>query len=370
MKKEMFLVLLGMLSAGICQAQEEYMISGKVRGMTIAGVHAVAADFGRPDTIASAKVQGENFLMKGALPDGVRAVNLVFDGVEGQVPLLLENANYQVVVTSQGAMIDGEGPAARLLKEFERVGHDYAVEKNRAEAEFKALEGRRNEAQVQALQVRLDNAYKQSVTRTRELIRANAGSYVAAYVIALGMAADDVTSLREKYDLLAPEARATVPGKAIAAALERHAALAEGGEAPNFTLTKPDGNTFSLHDLPAKWKLVHFWSSQVNSSRCDNAKLVRLYLQYRPRGLEIVSVSFDTNHAAWKQAIGLDGMTWTNGSDLKGMNSEVALLYLVGDLPSYILLDAENRVVLRDLPLAEIEKRLAGLAKKKKKAEK
>lgn len=346
------------------------MISGKIRGLSITRVHAVAADFGKPDTLASAEVQGENFLLTGSLPGGVRAVNLIFDGVEGQVPLLLEHASYQVAVTPQGAAIEGEGPAVKLLKAFERVGHDYNVEKNRAEAEFKALEGRGNEAQVQALQVRLDNAYKQSVSRTLELIRANADSYVTAYVIALGMKGDDPSTLREKFDLLSSSARSTAPGKAISVALERYGSLSEGEEAPNFTLSKPDGNTFSLHDVPAKWKLVHFWSAQVNSSRRDNAKLVRLYLQYRPRGLEIVSVSFDTNHAMWKQAIGLDGMTWTNGSDLKGMSSEVASLYLVSDLPSYILLDGENRVVLRDLPLSEIEKRLAGLTKKKKKTEK
>ena len=33
----------------------------------------------------------------------------------------------------------------------------------------------------------------------------------------------------------------------------------------------------------------------------------------------------DESVAMWKQAIGLDGMIWTNGSDLKGMESEMLL---------------------------------------------
>lgn len=75
----------------------------------------------------------------------------------------------------------------KLWKEFERIGHDYAVEKNRAEAEYKALEGEGNAAKVESLQFRLDNAYKQSVLKTQELIKANADNYVSAYIIALNM---------------------------------------------------------------------------------------------------------------------------------------------------------------------------------------
>ena len=54
---------------------------------------------------------------------------------------MLENINYQVSVTAQGAAIEGEGPAMKLWKEFERIGHDYAVEKNRAEAGIRLWKG-------------------------------------------------------------------------------------------------------------------------------------------------------------------------------------------------------------------------------------
>lgn len=255
----------------------------------------------------------------------------------------------------------------KLWKEFERIGHDYAVEKNRAEAEYKALEGEGNAAKVESLQFRLDNAYKQSVLKTQELIKANADNYVSAYIIALNMAADDEATLRAKYELLGTSARATAPGKAIAAMLDRYGKLIEGEVVPNFTLMKPDGNTFTLHGLPAKWKVIHFWAAQQGSSRQDNSDLVKFYLQYRPKGLEIVSVALDESAAMWKQAIGLDGMIWTNGSDLKGMESEIVRLYLVRDLPTYFLLDAENRIVARNLSFPELRAKMAELTKKKKK---
>lgn len=141
------------------------------------------------------------------------------------------------------------------------------MEKNKVEAEYKALEGGGNPAKVESLQLRLDNAYKQSVLKTQELIKANADNYVSAYVIALNMSADDETTLRAKYELLGTSARATAPGKAIAAMLDRYGKLVEGEVAPNFTLMKPDGNTFTVHGLPAKWKVIHFWAAQQGSSR-------------------------------------------------------------------------------------------------------
>ena len=181
------------------------------------------------------------------------------------------------------------------------------------------------------------------------------------------MLIDDEATLRAKYELLGPSARASVPGKAIAAMLNRYGKLVEGEVAPNFTLMKPDGNTFTLHGLPAKWKVLHFWAARQGSSRQDNSELVKFYLQYRPKGVEVISVSLDDNHAMWKQAIGLDGMIWTNGSDLKGMNSEITRLYLVKDLPVYVLLDAENRIIARDLSFSDLRAKVAELTKKKRK---
>ena len=202
MKKVILLLLSGVLFGGTCLAQNGYTISGKIRGLSVTKVFVVTADFGQVDTLASTLVERDKFILRGTVPGEARAVNLTFAGVEGQVPLLLENINYQVSVTAQGAAIEGEGPAMKLWKEFERIGHDYAVEKNRAEAEYKALEGGGNTAKIESLQFRLDNAYKQSVLKTQELIKANADNYVSAYVIALNMPADDEATLRAKYELL------------------------------------------------------------------------------------------------------------------------------------------------------------------------
>lgn len=162
-------------------------------------------------------------------------------------------------------------------------------------------------------------------------------------------------------------ARATIPGKQIAAALDQYAKLVEGKVAPNFTVEKPDGSLFSLYDIPAKLKLVYFWLSTDPSCRQDNIELVKLYSQYRPQGLEIISISLDDDRVKWKNTIGLDGMVWINGLDLRGFDSLVARLYMVNDLPTIFLIDAENRIVAKGLRGNDLRKKIAELLKKNKK---
>ena len=360
MRKISLIIGLALLSSVACHAQEGYQISGKVSGMADGTLLLIANEGEKPDTLGTIGVKNGTFVFTGNVLRPVAAYLTPANG-EGMIPLILENANFMINVSNAGALIQG-GKQQELLSRFTRISQSFMAEQAKV-----AAEARQPGADVAALQARVDQAYEASVNATLELIKANPDEYATAHVIALGIGSETEEGLRSKYELLGEAARATIPGKRIAAALEQYEKLAVGEVAPNFTLAKPDGNTFSLHDVPAKWKLVHFWAARVERSRRDNADLVKLYLQYRPRGLEIVSVALDDNHAMWKQAIGLDGMIWTNGSDLKGMDSEIVRLYLVNDLPAYFLLDAENRIVARGVSLPEFREKLAELTKKRKK---
>lgn len=51
--------------------------------------------------------------------------------------------------------------------------------------------------------------------------------------------------------------------------------------------------------------------------------MVKLYDDFKDKGLAVISVSLDERKAAWTQAIQKDGMPWVHVSDLKGWKSEV-----------------------------------------------
>ena len=359
MKKTGLLALFGGMLCLPCLAQDGYTVSGRLNGISAGKVYLVTADFGKADTLAETAVSNGNFMFKGTVPGGARAVELVFPGMENRVPLLLENTMYQVQVASTGAAVNGGGEAALLYKEFGKIGEAY--EQSAVMSEYASA----NAGRQAELQSRLDEAYKASVQKTLDLIKANADNYVSAYVVALGARADGEELLRQKYELLGAAAKNSVPGKAVAAALARYAGLTVGKPAPDFTLKRPNGDDLTLSAGPAKLQLVVFWRSDDAASRSLNPQLIALYLQFRPKGFEIVSVSLDENRFAWTRAIEEDGISiWQNGSDQQGMASPAAEAYMVNEVPYTVLIDSEGKIAAKGLLGADLRNAIADLAKK------
>ena len=360
MRKSSLIIGLALLSSIACKAQEGYQVSGKVSGMPDGTLLLIGNEQEKPDTLGTTEIKNGVFIFTGKVTHPTAAYLTPSDG-DGMIPLILENTNFMVNVSDRGAMIQG-GKQQELLTRFTRISQAFLAEQAKVVAE-----AQQPGANVQALQNHVNKAYELSVNATIELIKANPDEYATAYVIALGIGSETEEGLRSKYELLGEPARATVSGKRITAALEQYDKLAVGEVAPNFTLERPDGNTFSLRDLPAKLKLMYFWLSTNPVCREDNTDLVKLYLQYRPRGLEIVSISLDENRGDWRNAIGQDGMVWTNGSDLQGFASPVARLYMVHDVPMTYLVDGENHIVAKDLCGDVLRDTVAKLLKKSKK---
>ena len=358
MRKILLLLTLVISTTIACVAQEGYRISGKMNGIADGEILLVSEENGEPETLATTIIRDGAFTLTGIVNHPVAAYLAIEDG---RIPLILENATFMVNVSATGVLIQG-GKQQELLTRFIRIRQSFIAEQAKV-----ATEVQQPGADVTVLQKRVNQAYEALVSATMELIKANPDEYATAHVIALGISGETEEGLRSKYDLLGEAARATAPGKQIAAALEQYEKLAVGEVIPNFTMEKPDGNTFSLHDLPAKLKLVYFWVSTNPLCRQDNIDLVKLYLQFRPLGLEIVSISLDENRGEWRNAIGLDGMIWTNGSDLQGFASPVARLYMVHELPATFLVDVENRIVAKGLRGDALRNMVAKLLRKNRK---
>lgn len=245
---------------------------------------------------------------------------------------------------------------------YNRIGQVFVAEQAKIQ-----VEAQQPGANVQALQTRIDRAYRESLNRMDDMIRANVNEYATAYVISLGVLNETEESLRQKYDLLGNAAKNSVPGKQILTTLDHFTALAVGQEAPDFTVGTPNGDTFSMYAVPAKFKLLVFWTSTNAASRQLNPELIQLYQHYRPKGLEIISISLDDDLMAWRKAIEMDGLVWRNGSDLKGRNSDIAKLYMVNTVPYTVLIGEENKIIAKGLLGKELRDTIADLTKKKKK---
>jgi peroxiredoxin len=149
-------------------------------------------------------------------------------------------------------------------------------------------------------------------------------------------------------------------GKALAQRIEAARLVVPGEPAPLFTLADANGQPLSLADLKGKVVLLDFWASWCEPCRAESPNLKTQYQLYKDKGLQIISVSLDTDKKNWLKAISDDGLTWLQVSDLKGYNSEVVRSYGISGVPSFFLIGRDGKILANaNLQGAALNQRLA-----------
>lgn len=134
-----------------------------------------------------------------------------------------------------------------------------------------------------------------------------------------------------------------------------------GAVAPDFKQQTPDGSQMALSELRGKVVLVDFWASWCGPCRAENPNVVKMYNKYKEKGFEILGVSLDRDKTRWLQAIEKDGLVWHHISDLKGWDNSVAKDYGVTAIPHTVLVDAEGKILARNLRGKSLEQKLEEL---------
>lgn len=138
--------------------------------------------------------------------------------------------------------------------------------------------------------------------------------------------------------------------------------LQPGHVAPDFTLKTVTGTDFSLSELKGSYVVLDFWASWCPDCRKDAPEVVRLFNQYKDKGVRFVGVSFDVDATAWKAAISKYGMDYTHVSELKKMReSAIAKTYGVNWIPSMLLIGPDGKIVLSTVMVEKMTKTLADL---------
>ncbi len=130
--------------------------------------------------------------------------------------------------------------------------------------------------------------------------------------------------------------------------------LDTGKVAPDFSLSDMNDQPFSLSALKGRLVLLHFWASWSPVSMRQTDALRYYNQSYGPKGLTIVSVSFDYDRQMWTSAIDEKQMKWTNICDLKYTDSPIKRLYHIGQVPYYFLLDREGVIIGKSGNLDEV----------------
>lgn len=135
--------------------------------------------------------------------------------------------------------------------------------------------------------------------------------------------------------------------------------LKVGNEAPDITLPLLGGETKRLSDYRGKYVVLNFWASGCAKSAEMFAELQKLYDLVKEYGDEfvIVSVSLDTDKAAWAKAVESNGINregWLHACDGAGTVSPAAELFGLENTPKILLIEPEGRAVSLDMEIGEV----------------
>ena len=349
--------------AVICNGQDGFRVSGHADGIPTGTLYLITGGGNHIDTLGMSPIVDGDFEFVGKVDD-IEVAYLTMEGRSSGIQLILENTDIFIKINKDGVGIEG-GEEQTLYFKFSEL-EDILTDANtvfQQQAESARLRGK--EGELEDIRNRFDKLFKETDQKYEALIKDNPNHFITSYVLYNSIPQVPYEIIKERFGFLGPKPKSTIYGRALNDYIIARDKVAVGVIAPDFTVQTPEGNDLSLHKVNGKLKLVEFWASWCQYCRAESSNLINLYRKYQPSGLEIISISMDTDEIAWKRAINEDGMIWINGSDLQGDQSALLPLYFISGLPHTLLLDEDNHIIAKDLRGNELRKKINELLKAK-----
>lgn len=151
----------------------------------------------------------------------------------------------------------------------------------------------------------------------------------------------------------------------LAAQIEATGKVAVGAQVPAFQIANLDdaAAVYSPASFKGKYLLLDFWATWCGPCRAEMPKLHEAYAKFHPRGLEVLSLSFDLKAAdiAPYRKDAAHPMPWHHAFVEKGFQSDLAKAFAVTGIPKPILVGPDGKIVAMGESLRgeELEKTLA-----------
>lgn len=137
-----------------------------------------------------------------------------------------------------------------------------------------------------------------------------------------------------------------------------------GQKADHFDWPTMKGDTIRLADQRGKLVLLEFSVSFMVSCQLRYRALKKLYAQYHPLGLEIITVSNEFNREAGEEFFAKEKLPWPIVLSIPG-GFEVKANYAVARVPDNLLIDTHKTIIGRDMSMQALQDTLNVLLKKK-----
>ncbi len=311
--------------------------------------------------VDTAIVIDEKFSLNGKR-DEPRLEYLFIDSYEGNLPIIVENGDFEVQI-NKDSLFASKIVGSELndvYKAFSKEERALTLKVIEIQKLQRTARQTNNTAEFGKLSKDLKQLTDDLTNLPLHFIDGKEDSFLSAILLHKMTATRNVQldSLEAGYNKLSPSLKTSSYGQKINAFIEEQKQIKErekatqvGGTAPNFSASTPDGKTLSLNDIKGKITLIDFWASWCGPCRRENPNVVKVYKEFHDKGLEIISVSLDRNGQKdrWIKAIEDDKMTWHHISNLKYWQDPIAKMYNVRGIPATFLLDAEGKIIAKNL---------------------
>lgn len=133
--------------------------------------------------------------------------------------------------------------------------------------------------------------------------------------------------------------------EAITSNIEMASKIQAGQPVPSISYPDEKGKLQGLGKYKGKYLLMDFWASWCGPCRQAVPKVKELYAQYKKKGLEVVSISIDTDKNAWRKAMSEEKMPW---EQLLSPNLEITMKqFQFSGIPTLFIIDPNGKIIDR-----------------------
>ncbi len=371
--KKIFLLLLTAVTIVACNkvGENEFIIAGKADGIE----NGVAVYLQKQDStglvqVDTVKVENGKFKFEGKVTEPA-IYFLEVDKIQGKAVLVLENGEITVAVrkdTIGKSKVGGTYSNDKLdayASDSEKIQKRMMAFQTANMAKFNEANAQKDTATINGLMKENMAFQKEFEKLSMDHMEKNPKSFLSVLFLEqfLNQPNQDTAKLKKLYDALDPSLKNTKAGKKIKKNMDAINSTAVGSVAPDFSAPGVNGKMISLKESLGKITIVDFWASWCAPCRAENPNVVAIYNEFHAKGLNIIGVSLDRDGEAakWKEAIANDKLAWTQVSNLKFWQDPIAMTYNIKSIPATFLLDANGKIIAKDLRGAELKAKIASL---------